>query len=246
MRILITNDDGWTNGGVEILQEAIGDLGDVFIVLPESNQSAVSHAMTLISPLRIQEIDRRRYVVNGTPADCVRLGALEIMKGKVGLVISGINSGPNLGDDVSYSGTIAGAREGSIMGIPSFAISLVTDKGLHYSTAAYWARILAEKILNKGLPKRIFLSVNVPDLPSNRIKGTVIARQGVRIYDSKIFKKKDPKGIDYYWICGRSTSGIFEKGTDLLAIREGRVSITPLTLDSTSYESLKELKRWRL
>jgi len=246
MRILITNDDGWADGGVEILQKAIGDLGDVFIVLPESNQSAVSHAMTLISPLRIQKIDRRRYVVNGTPADCVRLGALEIMKGKVGLIISGINSGPNLGDDVSYSGTIAGAREGSIMGIPSFAISLVTDKGLHYSTAAYWARILAEKILNKGLPKRIFLNVNVPDLPSNRIKGASITRQGVRVYDSKIFKRKDPKGIDYYWICGRRVSGIFEKGTDLLAIREGRVSITPLTLDSTSNESLKELKKWRL
>ncbi len=246
MRILITNDDGWANGGVEILQKAIGDLGDVFVVLPEGNQSAVSHAMTLISPLRIQQIDRRRYIVNGTPADCVRLGALEIMKGKVDLVISGINSGPNLGDDVCYSGTTAGAREGSIMGIPSFAISLVIDKGLHYSTAAYWARRVAEKILDKGLPKRVFLNVNVPDLPSNRVRRAAITRQGVRIYDSKIFKKKDPKGIDYYWICGRSVSGIFDKGTDLLAIRGGIVSITPLTLDSTSYESLKELKRWRL
>lgn len=244
MRILLTNDDGWRGKGTEILQREIKDLGDVYIVLPERNQSAASHAMTLRSPLRIQKIDRRRYIVDGNPADCVRLGVLGIMK-EARLVISGINVGPNLGDDVSYSGTVASAREGAILGIPSFAISLAVNKGYHYSTASFWAKRIAVKILKKGLPKGIFLNVNVPDIPLDKVKGVVITRQGRRIYGKKIFKRKDPKGWDYYWICGESISGVFEQGTDLRAIKENKVSITPLSLDSTDYKMVKELKGWR-
>ena len=246
MRILVTNDDGIHGKGFESLVRALSTLGEVYVVLPDQQRSTTSHSMTLDKPLRIQKLEEKKFLVNGTPSDCVRLGILGLMKGDVELVVAGINNGPNLGDDVTYSGTVGAALEGTLLEIPSFAISLVVTGGYHFEVAANFGRFLAEKIIQQGLPKSVYLNVNVPDLPLDEIRGMEITRQGKRIYGKEIQERMDPRGEKYYWIAGENISGISEEGTDIVAIEHNKISITPLSLDRTDYPMIEVLKRWNL
>ncbi|MDH5661770.1 MAG: 5'/3'-nucleotidase SurE [Elusimicrobiota bacterium] len=246
MRILVTNDDGIHGKGFESLVRALSTLGEVYVVLPDRQRSTTSHSMTLDKPLRAQKLKEKKFLVNGTPSDCVRLGILGLMKEDVELVVAGINNGPNLGDDVTYSGTVGAALEGTLLEIPSFAISLVLTGGYHFEVAANFGRFLAEKIIRQGLPKNVYLNVNVPDLPLEEIEGVEITKQGKRIYGRKIQERTDPRGEKYYWIAGENISGISEEGTDITAIEHNRISITPLSLDRTDYGMVEALKKWNL
>jgi len=246
MRILVTNDDGVHGKGIEHLVRALSGLGEVYVVVPDRQRSAASHSLTLDKPLRIQKIEEKKYLVNGTPSDCVRLGILGLMKEEVELVVAGINNGPNLGDDVSYSGTVGAALEGTLLEVPSFAVSLAVTGGYHFEVAANFARFLAEKIIQEGLPKSIYLNVNIPDLALDEIRGVEITRQGKRIYGKEILERMDPRGEKYYWIAGENISGISEQGTDIAAIEHSKISITPLSVDRTDYKTVEALKRWNL
>ena len=244
MRILVTNDDGVHGRGFEHLVRALSVVGEVYVVLPDQQRSSTSHALTLDKPLRIQKLEGKRFLVNGTPSDCVRLGILGLMKEDVELVVAGINNGPNLGDDVSYSGTVGAALEGTLLEVPSFAISLVVTGGYHFEVAANFGRFLAERIIREGLPRNVYLNVNIPDLPREEIKGVEITRQGKRIYGKEIKERSDPRGQKYYWIAGENLSGVSEEGTDIAAIEHNKISITPLSLDRTDYRVIESLKRW--
>ncbi len=246
MRILVTNDDGIQGRGVEQLVRALSGLGEVYVVLPDQQRSSTSHTLTLDKPLRIQKLEEKRFLVNGTPSDCVRLGILGLMKEDVELVVAGINNGPNLGDDVTYSGTVGAALEGTLLEVPSFAISLAVTGGYHFEVAANFGRFLAEKIMQQGLPKNVYLNVNIPDLPREEIQGVEMTRQGKRIYGKEIQERRDPRGEKYYWIAGENISGISEQGTDFAAIEHKKISITPLSVDHTDYGMVEDLKRWNL
>ncbi|MFH1258323.1 MAG: 5'/3'-nucleotidase SurE [Elusimicrobiota bacterium] len=247
MRILLTNDDGIHGQGLEPLHRALSQLGEVFQIVPDQERSGVSHSLTLIKPLRVTEIRHRIYLVNGTPADCVRFGVMSIMNKKVDIVVSGINRGQNVGADVLYSGTVAAAREGALLNLPALAISLVVKGKLHFSTAAYFAKKLTKKIMEKKLPKQVYLNMNVPDLPRREIAGLEITRLGTRIYGSQIEQRTDPRGDKYYWIADENNlTGIKDPGTDIHAVHRNKVSVTPLQVDLTSYGFYQELKRWKI
>lgn len=246
MRILITNDDGIHSKGLDVLVKAMKDKAKVVVVVPDQERSAVSHSMTLHKPLRLEEIEENTFIINGTPADCVRFGILGLMKKKdIDLVIAGINRGPNLGDDILYSGTVGAAIEGTVLGFPSIAISLVSNGNYYFDVAAEFSCRIVEKIIQYDLSKGIYLNINVPDFPSSQIKGVEITRQGKRIYGREIEQRTDPRGFLYYWIAGESISGIKEQGTDIQAIEEKKISITPLHIDATAYESLEQLRDWK-
>ncbi len=246
MRILVTNDDGVHGRGIEHLVLALSGLGEVYVVVPDQQRSSTSHSLTLDRPLRIQKMEEKKYLVNGTPSDCVRLGILGLMRGEVELVVAGINNGPNLGDDISYSGTVGAALEGTLLEIPSFAISLVLTGGYHFEVAASFARFLARWITQERLPRNVYLNVNIPDLSLEEIRGVEITKQGKRVYGRDIQEGMDPRGEKYYWIAGENISGISEEGTDIAAIEHGKISITPLTVDRTDYETVEVLKKWNL
>ena len=247
-RILVTNDDGIHARGIHVLAEAMAELGEVHIICPDRERSAVSHSFTMHSPLRVRRIDERIMVLDGTPTDCVMFAILGYFEEKPDLVISGINNGPNLGDDVIYSGTVAAAHEGKIMGIPSFAISLNCRFGddsplgsKHVETAGRVARVLAERILAAGLPPSTFLNVNVPNVPPEELRGVRITKLGQRVYNDRIIWRKDPMGKDYFWIGGEEPTWIEEPGTDFEALLSGCVSVTPLGQSLTHFTTLAEL-----
>jgi len=246
MRILVTNDDGIHGRGIEHLVRALSGLGEVYVVVPDQQRSSTSHSLTLDKPLRIQKVEEKKYLVNGTASDCVRLGILGLMKEEVELLVAGINNGPNLGDDVSYSGTVGAALEGALLEVPSFALSLVLTGGYHFEVAANFAFFLAKKIVQRGLPKNVYLNVNVPDIALEEIRGVEITRQGKRIYGKEILDRMDPRGEKYYWIAGENISGISEEGTDIAAIEHSKISITPLSVDHTDYKMVEALKKWNL
>lgn len=243
--ILVTNDDGVHSPGIQILARKLKDLGDVYIVAPDRERSAVSHSLTLHRPLHADEIKERVYSVNGTPTDCVNIGVnapILRVKRRPDLVISGINKGPNLGDDITYSGTVMAAIEARILGIPSFAISLVASEDFLFEETANFGLILAEAIIKGGLPKDTILNVNFPNLPLSEIKGVRITRQGKRIYGGVVTEMVDPKGRKHYWIGGNQMSWDKGEDTDFEAVHEGFISITPLHIDLTNYSAIKELK----
>lgn len=247
MKILVTNDDGIHAPGICALADALREIGEVFIVAPDRERSAVGHALTLHHPLRATEIHRHSFAVDGTPTDCVNLGIHNLLSSKPDIVVSGINRGANLGDDVTYSGTVSAAMEATLMGIPSFAISLVTrDHGEHYASAARFASKLARVIVKERLPADTFLNVNVPDLPENEIGSPCITSQGKREYVGGIIDNTDPRGRKYYWIGSSIPEFRDIEGTDYHAIKHGHISITPLHLDLTNYASLKKLQNWNL
>ncbi len=244
--ILVTNDDGYDAAGLDALVRAVEPLGRVVVVAPDREHSGTSHALTLRRPLRVDAIAPDRYRVDGTPTDCVHLGVFNLTGGRVpDLVVSGINRGVNVGDDVTYSGTVAGALEGTLLRVPSVAVSAATDDAGHaaYGVAARWARRICAAVLERGLPAGVLLNVNVP---LGDPRGHRITRQGSRTYRAAVVERLDPSGRPYYWIAGADTTPAGEPDGDHAAIRDGFVSITPLHADMTHQPALRDLARWRL
>ncbi|HER62797.1 MAG TPA: 5'/3'-nucleotidase SurE [Desulfobacteraceae bacterium] len=245
MLILLTNDDGIQSPGLQVLAEQIGALGRVVVVAPDRERSAVGHSLTLHAPLRAQQYRPDWWAVDGTPTDCVSLGIHGLLKKMPDLVISGINRGANMGDDLTYSGTVAAAMEATLMGVPAFAMSL--DGPEFVADAFQWAaRVAAGMALTvreHGLPADTFLNINVP---SGKPTGIRLTRQGKRIYEGAVVCKSDPRGNDYYWI-GAGELGFQDlDGTDFNALQAGEVSVTPLHLDLTNYAALERLRQWDL
>lgn len=244
MNILVTNDDGVDSPGLEALASSLKNLGTIYVVAPSRERTAAGHALTLHKPLRITRLKPRVYSVSGTPTDCVNLALKKIIKGKVGLVVSGINRGVNLGDDVTYSGTVSAALEGIIMGVPSIAVSQEGKHHFHFRVGATYARRVARMVIEKGLPEETLLNVNVPDRPSRMIQGVRITTLGRRRFDNPIVEKVDPSGRSYYWIAGTRISWNRQANSDHSMVRKGFVSVTPIHLDVTHYEALEYLKGW--
>jgi 5'-nucleotidase len=244
--ILVTNDDGIYAPGLVMLAEAMEEAGDVYVYAPDRQQSAVGHGVSLHRPLRVTEIKDRWFMVDGTPTDCVMLAVRDLLRARPDLVVSGVNPGANLGDDVTYSGTVAGAYEGMLLGIASMAVSDVAYRPQHQATAAKVAVKLAKELIVSGLPADTMLNVNVPDVPYEELKGIAITRMGRRDYQDIIIKREDPRGGAYYWIGGAEPSHTKAEGTDFEAIEQGKVSITPLHRDVTNYAALEVLKDRRL
>ncbi len=243
--ILICNDDGIHGPGLPALISAMRSIGAVTVAVPDQERSAASHCLTLHKPIRIRRHSEDVYALNGSPADCVRYGVLELLKGHVDLVVSGINRDYNLGQDVSYSGTVAAAMEASLLNIPAIAFSMDPDEKNYHSAAAF-AKRLAKQVLKKGLPQGICLNVNFPLNNDKAYKPGAPAKLGRRIYDTKFKKRLDPRGLPYYWLAGRQVLGVDEPGTDVSAISKGRVSVTPLKIDRTDANMLAVLSSWRL
>jgi 5'-nucleotidase len=242
MVILITNDDGIQAEGLTALAVALRDLGRVIIVAPEQEQSASSHAITLDKPLRLKKYSPDRIGVSGTPADCILLAVRGLLEEKPDIILSGINPGPNMGEDVTYSGTVAAAIEGGIIGIPSIAVSVATYDQVPFEPAAEVSRHLAEQMMSYSSTGCALWNVNVPPLPRERIRGIRVTKLGSRVYKDVIVKKKDPRGRDYFWIGGGDPGWSKDEGTDFDAVAEGYVSVTPLCYDLTDYKSIFSLR----
>ncbi len=246
MIILVSNDDGIRAAGIQALEKALAPLGEVWVVAPDRERSAASHSLTLDRPLRVEQMGPRRYAVDGTPTDCVNLAINGIMPSRPGLVVSGINHGANLGDDITYSGTVSAAMEGTLLNVSSIAISLVSANGSDLDTAASFAVRLAQSVIERGLPRDTLLNVNVPALPLSEVRGYAITRQGKRRYGDAIVEKVDPRGKKYYWIGGDDSGFVPEEGTDGTAVEGGYVSVTPLHLDLTNYASISQLDQLKV
>lgn len=241
--ILVTNDDGIRAPSLEALACALEAVGEVHVYAPDRQQSAVGHGVSLHRPLRVSPLDGRErwFMVDGTPTDCVMLAVRDLLGRRPDLVVSGINPGANLGDDVTYSGTVAGAYEGMLLGVPSFAISNVRYAPKHFEPAGRFAAKLARHVLEHGLPPDTMLNVNVPDVPYEEFAGVSITRMGRRHYNDEIVRRLDPRGGNYYWIGGAEPSHIAEPGTDFEAIENRRISVTPLHRDLTNHAALSRL-----
>jgi 5'-nucleotidase len=242
----VSNDDGFRSDGIVALAEALRSLGTVYVVAPDRERSAAGHSLTLTHPLRVDKVGHRVYAVDGTPTDCVNLAVNGILrKKKVDLLVSGINKGANMGDDITYSGTVSAAMEGTLLGIPSIAVSLVSRNHFRFEAAAKFAAQVARKVLRRRLPKDTLLNVNLPNVPLEEIRGVKVTRQGKRIYGEAVVEKRDPRGRKYYWIGGDTLQRQDIPGSDLEAVEQNYISITPIHLDLTNYVSLRTLKRWK-
>lgn len=242
-RILITNDDGYHSEGIIALEEALSDLGDIYVVAPASEQSGASHSLTLARPLRIRQIDAHHWTVDGTPTDCVTLALNQILTAdeRPRICVSGINHGPNLGDDATYSGTVAGAMESTILGVPGIAFSLAATQNLDFAQSMKYARQITQRAIANGLPDFTLLNVNIP---KGGPKGIRITKQGFKQARPVISELIDPRGKPYYWI-GEVRDGFrAEGGTDFEAIDEGYVSVTPMRSDLTNYPAIEMLESW--
>ena len=253
MHILVTNDDGVNAPGLLALAQALRELGSVTVFAPDRNWSASGHVKTLDRPLRVKDAiladGSQALATDGAPSDCVALALLGIVDEPIDLVVSGINGGANLGHDITYSGTVTAAMEAAIFGRPGVAVSLDTpalvEGALDYGPAAIIARQVVANLIEHGLPERTLLSVNVPYLPLAEIKGIQITRQGLRIYSDALVRRADPRGRPYYWIGGDAPSGVPDEGTDIGALSQGYVSVTPIQLDLTAHRLLPEMQAWR-
>lgn len=244
MYILVSNDDGYQAAGIVALARALDDLGKIAVVAPDRNRSGASHSLTLNSPIRaLRHIDGF-MAVDGTPTDCVHLALNGLLTHPPDMVVCGINSGANMGDDVHYSGTVAGAMEGRFLGYPAVAISLASHQPEHYSTAARVARVLVERLREAPLPKDTLLNVNVPDLPWTALAGWEATRLGNRHKSEPIITDTDPRGNTCYWVGPAGGEQDAGPGTDFYAVANGQVSVTPLQVDLTRYDTLTELKGW--
>ncbi len=247
MRILVCNDDGIHAPGIHALQQAVQGLGDVHVVAPSAEQSAVGHAITLSNPIKCREVEKDGrpfgHAVGGTPADCVKLAVYGLLPGRPDLVISGINLGPNAGISVIYSGTVSAATEGTILGIPSMAVSLNTFSDPIWDTPARVARDLAAKVLQRGLPAETLLNVNVPNIPFDQIKGYRVTRMGRSRFVEIFHRRTDPRSNVYYWMDGEMELVGDGDGTDIKALEDGYVSLTPIWFDLTHHKVLDEFRR---
>ncbi|MBI5030766.1 MAG: 5'/3'-nucleotidase SurE [Chloroflexi bacterium] len=249
--ILVTNDDGVTAPGLLALKQALEVLGKVEVVAPDRNWSASGHTKTMHKPLRVNQTSLRdgspAYATDGAPTDCVALVMLGLLKEKPKLVVSGINPGSNVAHDLTYSGTVAAAMEGAINGIPSIAMSIdANHRGdIDFSPAAEMAVRIARRVLEQGLPQDTFLNVNVPDIPLTETRGIRITRLGTRIYRDELIERQDPAGKSYYWIGGEPPSGMIDvEGTDVWAVAQRFISVTPVHMDMTSHDLIEPLKAW--
>lgn len=251
MRILITNDDGIASPGLHALVRALEPVADTCVVAPDRERSATGHAITLHKPLRahgaqIPGSAATAWATNGTPADCVALGILDLLPARPDIVVSGINVGPNLGRDLTYSGTVSGAMEGAIFGVPSIAVSIGSFRNPIFTVATAFTVRLAQTIAERGLPADTLLNVNVPNLPPDRIGGVMITRQSAKRYVSRLEKRLDPRGRTYYWLTGEPSPQADAEGTDGWALAHDRISVTPIGLDLTSATAAATLRDWNL
>lgn len=237
--LLVTNDDGIHAAGLAALAEALAELGEVWVIAPEREQSACGHALTLHRPLRAVPMGERRFAVNGTPSDCVNLAVLGFLPERPVIVVSGINHGGNLGDDVTYSGTVSAAMEATLLGVPAVAVSLLD--GGELADAATIARTVAMRVLVDGLPRKTFVNVNVP---AQAPRGLKVTRLGHRVYSDKIVEQSDPRGRTHYWIGAGAPAWEDLEGTDMGAIHDGYASLTPLHLDLTHHAALARMSDW--
>ncbi len=245
MRILVTNDDGYLAPGLLALKIALSRAGSVMVVAPEHNYSASGHVKTMHKPLRINRVTLAdgsiAHAASGAPSDCVALVLLGALDFQPDVVVSGINPNPNLGHDVTYSGTVTAAMEGLIGGVPSIAVSAASPEV--YQDAADFAARLVVSVYEKGLPRDVLLNVNVPPPP---VRGVRVTRMGKRVYRDELIVRHDPRGRPYYWIGGEQPSGIPDEGTDIWAIQNGYISVTPIQLDLTAHACLEPLREWQL
>jgi 5'-nucleotidase len=243
--IVVSNDDGIRSPGIRALAAAMQSIGQVVVVAPDRERSAAGHSLTLSHPLRADEIAPGWHAVDGTPTDCVNLAVNGILRRKkIDLVVSGINRGANMGDDITYSGTVAAAMEGTLLGVPSVAFSLASWGKADFGPAAEFAVRAARNVLEHGIPKDTLVNVNVPPVAAEAIRGVRVTRMGKRIYGDAIVRKRDPRGRYYYWIGGDALAHEGIPGSDLEAVEEGYVSVTPLHLDMTHLPTMKSLRRW--
>jgi 5'-nucleotidase len=244
VKILVSNDDGYLATGINALADALAEIAEVTVVAPDRNQSGASNSLTLHTPLRVHSIGERRYFVNGTPSDCVHLALSGFLDEDPDIVVSGINHGANLGDDVIYSGTVAAAMEGRFLGLPAIAVSLAGRNATHFDTAARVAADLVRKLAADPLPKDLMLNVNVPDRPFDELAGIESTRLGFRHRSEPLVPMKDPYGRRVYWIGPAGQGQDAGPGTDFEAIERGAVAVTPLKIDLTRHDSLPSLEGW--
>ncbi len=239
--ILVTNDDGVHAPGLAALAAALDELGEVYVVAPDREQSAVGHALTLHRPLRVTSAGERRFAVNGTPSDCVNLAILGLLPERPVLVVAGINHGLNLGDDVTYSGTVSAAMEGTLLGVPSMAVSKADPETTGFEHAGAVAKLVASRVLVEGLPAKTLLNVNLPaDAPA----GIRMTRLGHRVYQEKVVQEMDPRGRPYYWIGAGPPVWNEDEASDIAAVHLGFASVTPLHLDLTHHGALGRMADW--
>jgi len=244
MNILVTNDDGVHAEGLALLETSVAPLGDVVVVAPETEQSASSHALTLRDPLRVRRHSPSKFSVSGTPTDCVLLAMNGLTEKRPEIVLSGINHGANMGDDVNYSGTVAAAMEAALLGVPAIAFSLAGRAEWHLETAASFVPEIVRRMIAHPPPEKCLWNVNVPNIPVDQVRGIVVTRLGRRVYENSVVRKTDPRGRDYYWIGGGEPTWKDEPGTDFAAVNEGYVSLTPIRLDLNDFEAFAEMERW--
>lgn len=244
MKILISNDDGFLAPGIKQLAKVLSEIADIIVVAPDRNRSGASNSLTLDNPLRAVTMDNHFISVNGTPTDCVHLAVTGLLDEMPDIVVSGINEGSNLSDDVLYSGTVAAATEGRFLGLPSIAVSLAGPHCRYYDTAAYITKILVLRMNDDKPPADTILNVNVPDLPLSEIRGFQVTRLGTRHISEPTAKTKDPRGRKIYWIGPPGPEADAGPGTDFYAVNSGYVSITPLQIDLTHYKVFDQLAGW--
>jgi 5'-nucleotidase len=250
LKILVTNDDGIYSSGIAALVDALKEIAEVIVVAPSEEQSAVGHGITMKYPLRVTKYfkngDFFGYAVEGTPADCVKMGIRNIMGESPDLVISGINHGSNTAINIIYSGTVSAAREASIMDVPAIAISITSHDAKDFRYAGKIAKMLALKVKEHELPNGTLLNVNVPNFPEEEIAGILVTEQSKAKWDDIYEKRTDPFGKDYYWLTGKLVEVENEKQSDQLAIKNKFVSVTPIHFDLTDYETFKKMKSWNI
>ena len=244
MKILLSNDDGYQARGIRCLADALESRGEVHVVAPERDRSGASNSLTLDQPLRARVAENGFIYVDGTPTDCVHLAITGLLQEEPDIVVSGINAGANLGDDVIYSGTVAAAMEGRFLGLPAIAVSLVTDGSGHYETAARVVTALLEAMVTSPMPADTILNINVPDLPVSRLQGLEVTRLGQRHKAEPVIRGVDPRGESIYWVGPPGAEQDAGRGTDFHAVRTGYVSITPMQVDLTRHRSLEDTAQW--
>lgn len=243
MHILITNDDGYAATGISVLTEELAKVADVSVVAPERNKSGASNSLTLARPLRVKALQADRYYVDGTPTDCVHLALSGLLDAQPDMVVSGINAGPNLGDDVLYSGTVAAAMEGRYLGLPAIAVSLA-GPATHFETAALITRSVIERLVHNPLPDDTLLNINVPDLPMVDIVAVQATRLGFRHKSEPMIQQSDPYGRPLYWVGPPGEAQDAVEGTDFHALEQGIASVTPMQIDLTRHRGIAPLQQW--
>ncbi|MBK9595982.1 MAG: 5'/3'-nucleotidase SurE [Rhodocyclales bacterium] len=244
MRILLSNDDGYFAPGIEVLAKTLSDLAEITVVAPERDRSGASNSLTLDRPLRLRQAANGFYFVNGTPTDCVHLAVTGMLEHLPDMVISGINLGANMGDDTIYSGTVAAATEGHLLGVPSIAVSLTSHKAAHFETAALVVRRMVERCLQEPLNEPLLLNVNVPDMPPGMLKGVRVTRLGKRHKAEGVVRQVNPRGETVYWVGAAGAAQDAGEGTDFHAVENGFASVTPLQIDLTHATQIDPVRGW--